>query len=765
MNVLDPQTRWCAAVSRLGLVIFLASAGCVGPTALDDLPCPCAAGWACCVNQNVCVREGATCPDPSPRITPAAAQVRFGGTLDLSAGEAVTWSIEEGALGGQITATGRYTAPLRPGPFHLIATSITHPERTTRIEIAVGPTRLEVLAGRIGGTGQLDGIGADARFGEMGGIVGDGAGHLYVTSNYGGYYSQSGSNPKQLNYLGYVRRVDLATSAVSTVARVPVVNSPALGKLAMDTQGKLYSTTGAREVVRIDPVSGAVTTLLPADPNIYLNGAITISGNSLYFVRSSSPLGLDIARVDLATGMVQSVAGSFAEDSYRDGIGADARIHRVNGLVTDATGAILFADEPIPAMPFAPCVLRKLDPATREVTTVTGLSSCPSGLVIDAQGLLYTAKGNINAATGGEKERMGIKQVTKRGYPYFLSAWSVEGLTKFETSLASPLYIEGDMLYTADNPHSLIRKSGPLRTGEHADYGTVGVVDGFDKLLAGAQPWIANSDGQGQVARFDHPSKVIADSHGNVYVAELLTGYTIGRARVISEDGTVRTVGGIPSPYVGLAVSTNDRVFVMSSGDYLSEITPAGIVQLPFIIVDGGLGPKAFYGPQAITADDRAVYVLDTEQPTGNRRIRRYDLATHEVRTLATLPSESGGWNVVLTSDGAGNVLSSVGTKVYRTHGVTGATTAINLGSATFDGIKAVAYDPCGIFYVADAQHVRAIVESTGEGFDLIGTSGGFGVRTGALPAFLSEVSGLSVLPSGALAVSTSSENAVLIAR
>ena len=114
MSLFDPQTRWRAAGNSIGLAFFFASAGCVSPIALDDLPCPCAAGWACCADQNVCVREGTTCPDPSPHVTPTAVQVRFGGSIELSAGEPVTWSIEEGALGGQITAIGHYTAPLRP---------------------------------------------------------------------------------------------------------------------------------------------------------------------------------------------------------------------------------------------------------------------------------------------------------------------------------------------------------------------------------------------------------------------------------------------------------------------------------------------------------------------------------------------------------------------------------------------------------------------------------------------------------------------------
>ena len=66
---------------------------------------------------------------------------------------------------------------------------------------------------------------------------------------------------------------------------------------------------------------------------------------------------------------------------------------------------------------------------------------------------------------------------------------------------------------------------------------------------------------------------------------------------------------------------------------------------------------------------------------------------------------------------------------------------------------------------LADEQHVRAIIDSTGEGFDLIGKSGAASVRSGPLVAAANGVSGLSVLPDGNLAVSTAAENPVPIAR
>src|SRR5262249_20881129 len=58
-----------------------------------------------------------------------AATLREGGSQSFIAtatglsNTAVTWSVQEGALGGTITTSGIYTAPQAPGTYHIIATS------------------------------------------------------------------------------------------------------------------------------------------------------------------------------------------------------------------------------------------------------------------------------------------------------------------------------------------------------------------------------------------------------------------------------------------------------------------------------------------------------------------------------------------------------------------------------------------------------------------------------------------------------------------
>lgn len=70
-------------------------------------------------------------PNPTGPISifPASETLRAGGQRQFSGWDSsvgqydVTWSLQEGAAAGSITADGLYTAPNTPGTFHLIATS------------------------------------------------------------------------------------------------------------------------------------------------------------------------------------------------------------------------------------------------------------------------------------------------------------------------------------------------------------------------------------------------------------------------------------------------------------------------------------------------------------------------------------------------------------------------------------------------------------------------------------------------------------------
>jgi hypothetical protein len=101
---------------------------------------------------------------PPVSISPASETLRTGGQRQFSGWDStvgqydVTWSLQEGAAAGTITADGIYTAPSTPGNFHLIATSShnTSLSATASLTIvSVGFVPISAMAARSGHTSIL----------------------------------------------------------------------------------------------------------------------------------------------------------------------------------------------------------------------------------------------------------------------------------------------------------------------------------------------------------------------------------------------------------------------------------------------------------------------------------------------------------------------------------------------------------------------------------------------------------------------------------
>jgi len=106
--------------------------------------------------------------DPTPAatvsISPASETLRTGGQRQFSGWDSsvgqfdVTWSLQEGAAAGNITAEGLYTAPSTPGNFHLIATSSHNANLNATAPltiVSVGFVSVSALAARSGHTATL----------------------------------------------------------------------------------------------------------------------------------------------------------------------------------------------------------------------------------------------------------------------------------------------------------------------------------------------------------------------------------------------------------------------------------------------------------------------------------------------------------------------------------------------------------------------------------------------------------------------------------
>jgi hypothetical protein len=78
-------------------------------------------------------------------VSPSSATVAVGGTKQFTAtvanaaNTAVTWSVQEGAAGGTVSAAGLYTAPATPGTYHVVATSVQDPTKSGSATVTVQP--------------------------------------------------------------------------------------------------------------------------------------------------------------------------------------------------------------------------------------------------------------------------------------------------------------------------------------------------------------------------------------------------------------------------------------------------------------------------------------------------------------------------------------------------------------------------------------------------------------------------------------------------
>jgi WD40 repeat protein len=75
--------------------------------------------------------------NPSTATVLAGTSKQYNATVSGSPNESVNWTIREGGAGGNITDSGLYTAPIIPGNYTVVATSLADPTRTGSAAIGV----------------------------------------------------------------------------------------------------------------------------------------------------------------------------------------------------------------------------------------------------------------------------------------------------------------------------------------------------------------------------------------------------------------------------------------------------------------------------------------------------------------------------------------------------------------------------------------------------------------------------------------------------
>lgn len=201
-----------------------------------------------------------------------------------------------------------------------------------------------------------------------------------VTDGKVAYVADSGN--------GAIRKIDLATSTVTTVAGPGqgFGDGPAgqaaffqnAGLAWIPSQNVIYvADTGNGAIRKLDLTAQTVTTVAGTHASGYVDGTLAQARFNHPFGILASPDGTKlyvadtgnnaIRLIDLTAGTVATIAGNGGL-GFQDGIGAAARFAEPNGLAFDATGQNLFISD------FENQAIRELNLATGQVTTIVGFA-------------------------------------------------------------------------------------------------------------------------------------------------------------------------------------------------------------------------------------------------------------------------------------------------------------------------------------------------------------------------------------------------------
>jgi streptogramin lyase len=484
------------------------------------------------------------------------------------------------------------------------------------------------LAGPLGGSGNVDGTGAAARFNQPSSVALDSADNVFV--------ADGNQTIRKITPGGVV--TTLAGTAgvygnVDGTGTAAQFNEP-MG-VGVDSAGNVYVADLGNHTIRKITPGGAVTTLA-GTAGVYgmadgigtaaqfnqPKGVAVDSAGNVYVADARN----NTIRKITPGGVVTTLAGLAGYAGDKDGTGTAAQFDGPRGAAADSAGNVFVADTDN-------CTIRKITPdgvvttfagtaglwGGRDGTGTTAHFRFPMGVAVDSADNVYVA--DCDNAT--------IRKITPAGV--------VTTLPGRATYIFEPRGVAVDgagNVYVADSYGNTISKITP---------------DGAVTTLAGTLFREGSTDGDGAVARFNEPSGVAVDSAGNVYVAD-----TYNHAiRKITPGGVVMTLAGTAGAFgnadgtgtaarfydpSGIAVDSAGNVYVADSIlNTIRKITPGGVVTTlgGTAGVSGsadGIGTVAqFNSPRGIAIDNSGnLYVADT----GNHAIRKGQPAGPPVITM-----------------------------------------------------------------------------------------------------------------------------------
>jgi sugar lactone lactonase YvrE len=619
---------------------------------------------------------------------------------------------------------------------------------------ATGPTTASVLqpgvvllAGTLGGAGNIDGTGSDARFADPAGISVDGVGSLYVVGDE------------------TIRRIT-PERVVQTMAGVSALAT----KLPLG----LDQNTGIQPSPNDSFINGAGAQARLASRRLASDAAGTV-----FFTQSST------VRKMASDGTVSTLAGSTSDASIVDGPVATARFLRPDGITVDRSGNLYVTDSG---------TLRRIS-ASGTVSTVVGTATATlrSGLASDPAGNVYATDGTRIYLVGPQG---GVSVYAGSGTSG--SADGAAGQAQFRSITDLAVAPDGN-LYAIDA--ASIRRIAPNRSVSTlvppapagvaepsqafvgitvAPDGSIFVTNAGDALVekvaadgtlspwAGRTPAIQADDGVGGTASFGVTMAVATDMQGNAYVLD-----AGGRAiRKVAPDGTTTTlVSASASGFngaAGLALDPTGRIYVADTFNHaIRTVAPDGnVTSLAGVpspasagYADGTAAQAKFDAPHGIAVDaTHFAYVADTMNDV-IRKIAPQAL----VSTLAGAAGQTGDTDGVGSAarffppmrvflDSSGNLLESGTGTALRRITPEGVVTTVAPAGANLDAqTNWYTSDSAGNVYGTDLRGmVLRKLAPDGTITTVAGIAGSVGVRLGPLPGSFGPIVGMTVLASAA---------------
>jgi sugar lactone lactonase YvrE len=435
------------------------------------------------------------------------------GTVSTFAGQPDVWGHEDGP-----GDTAKFAFPLDVAVDSVGNVYVTDSGSHTIRRITPAGV-VSTLAGEPGVAGDIDGIGAAARFNGPSGIAVDAAGNVYV-GDRGNHIirrvTPAGVVTTLAGEAGSWGHVDGVGSAARFLGprSIAVTNS---GNLVVSESNNIRTVTAAGEVATL---AGPGSVFSELD----YPGHIAVDSSGYAYVANSGRH--TILRVT-PTGEVSVFAGSSYEAGSANGTGTDARFNGPGGITMDSSGYLYVADT-------GNDVIRRISPSG-EVTYYAGLAgspgsadamggnarfSGPNGLAVDSSGNVYVADTGNHTIRKIAPDHTVTTLAGTAGMPGGADGTGSAARFHFPRGLA---FDSLGNLYVADTGNFTIRRITPA-----------GVVT----TIAGAAGQLGHQDGDGANARFLWNFDIAVDADDNVLVA------TDSHLRMVSPAGVVSTLAG-----------------------------------------------------------------------------------------------------------------------------------------------------------------------------------------------------------------------------